>query len=254
MMKRNPFFLLGMALVMVSATACLKTVTNNSSNSPAFVTVVNVVPAGPSFNVLVDNVQVGTQSTFPYMSYDFGTIPGSPIQYLTEYAGVHSVAFTDSVNQLLVSGTNIQFSANTKYSIWLFDTLIPGVGLNAVQLSDSYDSVPTGQILVRFLNFCPNSAGIEVQYNNVLDSVITPYLNSPYIGSSSAPSSATLSQYIPLPVGNYFFKLMNPGTDSVFATVNLNAPTAGKVFTIMASGLLDSTGAKAFTTAFIPMN
>jgi len=258
MMKRNLFFLVGMALAVVSMTACLKTNTSTNTSSPAYVTFMNVVPAGPHFHVLLDNSLVGSDSTFPYMGYYAGTTASAPVQYFSDYAGIHSVAFVDSANQLLVSGNNVQFSANTKYSIWLFDTIVPNVGLNAVQLSDSYDSVPINSILVRFLNFSPNTPSIEVQYKNILDSTITLYSNLAYVGSSSAPSSASLSTYAVLPIGNYNFSLLVPGpaagTTISAGTVNLNAPTAGKVFSVAISGLQDSTGAKAFTTGIIPMD
>lgn len=250
MFKNNPFVFVAAALALFGLASCLKTVTNNNSNNPASIAFVNLVPYAPSFGVHVDGDSVGNNTTFPYAGYDSNS-DGS-LYYFTYYAGIHSVSFTDSAEDILVSGQT-QFSKNTKYTIYLYDTLT-GSGLQAVQLQDSYDSIPYGYCLFRFLNFSPNTPPLNVWLPLLADTNAI-LQNQAYVGSASY-STATLSNYIVLAPNTYTFTFTPYGSTGTSQAIDSVQETlqSGKAYTLFVTGLLDSTGVKAFKKGMIKMN
>jgi hypothetical protein len=243
--------LLTAACILTGLTACLKTVANNNTKNPAGVTYVNMAIAAPDFTVSLDNVNIGDTILFPYANYKMKSSTDSSMYYYSTYAGIHSVAFTDSSTNILVSG-NTQFSTNTNYSVYLYDTL-SSQGLNAVQLQDSFDSVPSNYSLIRFLNFSPNSTqyGYDLVYNE--DTAVLYYAQA-FVGNATA-STATLSAYLQILPGNYEFALSEHGAvPAVYDDSILMRVVAGKAYTLFVTGLVDSTGSKALTLGVIHMN
>ena len=250
MCKRKPFvFVLG-ALVLMGLASCLKTVTNNNTNNPASITFVNLVPNGPSFGVFLDGDSMWNNHTFPYASYD-SNADGS-LKYFSTYAGIHSVSFNDSAEDILVSGQT-QFSKNTKYTIYLYDTLTAN-GLNAVQLQDSYDSIPYGYCLFRFLNFSPNAPIFNIWLPLTVDTL--PILtNQAYVGTNTY-STATLSQYVTLVPGTYTFTFTTANSSGSQTAVDTVRETliSGKAYTLFATGLYDTLGIVPLKKGLIKMN
>ncbi|TDX01150.1 DUF4397 domain-containing protein [Dinghuibacter silviterrae] len=249
MRRLNPTVLLTATLVVLGLASCLKTVTNNNSTNPAGVAFVNLAPYGPRFGVFLDGDSVGNQSLFPYASYDSAGSTDGGMHYESLYAGIHSIAFKDSADEILVSGET-QFSKNTKYSIFLYDTLT-ATGLNAVQLQDSYDSIPYGYCLFRFLNFGPNAPSLNVWLPLTVDTnaILT---NQQYVGSNGA-STATLSQYIALSPNNYTFTFTNYTTGTAIDSFNVTLQS-GRAYTMFVTGLLDTSGKGPFKKGLIKMN
>ncbi len=248
MHKKLNILVLGLVGVAILS-SCLKTVTNNNKSNPAGLTFFNMVPYGPYFKVQVDGVSIGDTTNFPY-AFGWDSLPPS---YRSEFAGIHTISFLDDTGAALVTGNNVQFAANTKYSIWLFDTLT-SFGLNAVQLQDSWDSIPYGYCFLRFLNFSPNFTPVDVWYRNDTNGYTPLYLSQSFMGTTTA-SAATLSTYQQLVPGQYTFVFhyspdtTNTVVDSVRDTL---APAHG--YTLFIGGLWDSTGTKAFTKGLIHMN
>lgn len=259
-----------MIVMGVCLASCLKSKSNNNQNSPSAVAFINVSPSMPSFNVLLDSKVVGSNQTFPYMGYQSSdTSSDNALEYTSVYAGIHFISFQDSaVDTSNYASGNIQFANNTKYSVYLFDTLT-NYGLNAVQIQDSYDSIPLAvpTSAVRFLNFCGDSLGLDVIYN---DTTLW-YSNFLFIGRGSA-SAATLSQYTDFPAGRYVFEFYRYGSEGFVAnypgslvlnrTDSLPFDTIAfitqpqKAYTIVASGFYDSLppSPKAFKLKVINMN
>ena len=244
-------------LVLMSLASCLKTVTNNNSSNPAALAIINLVPYAPPFTVILDNQPVTL--TFPYASYD--STPNGALAYDSLYAGIHSVDFQYSgIADSTLAGGLIQFSKNTKYSIYLFDTLSP-YGLQAVQLSDNFDSVPLNYAIMRFLHFSPNAPPFDVYFGQygMVDS-LPVFTGQSYIGTSN-PSTGTLSNYTAvLTPGNYTVFLDSAGA------VNYQYGGSGTLdtfhvqvlpniaYTMFITGLWDSIGVKAFKLGMIKMN
>jgi hypothetical protein len=252
MMHRKLTIWVMAALSLAVLSSCLKTVTNNNKNNPSGLTFFNMVPYGPYFTVQVDGVKVGDTTDYHYANGWASTPPN----YLSEFAGIHTISFLDDTGADLVTGSNVQFAANTKYSIWLFDTL-NSFGLNAVQLSDSWDSIPYATCLIRFLNFSPTFTPVDVYYrNNHIDtgSYIPLYVSQAYMGNTTA-SAATLSTYTNFTPGPYTF-VFHYSYDSTFTVVDSVKDTlvAAYGYTLFIAGLWDSSGTKAFTTGLIHMN
>lgn len=241
------------ALTLAVLSSCLKTVTNNNKTNPAGLTFFNMVPYGPSFSVQVDGVKVGDSSTYRYAN----AWDSLPPTYLSEFAGIHTISFLDDTGADLVTGSNIQFAANTNYSVWLFDTL-NSFGLNAVQLSDSWDSIPYGYCLVRFLNFSPNFTPVDFGYRNIRDSFDYTYpyntVSQAYMGNTTL-SAATLSSYTQFAPGYYTF-VFHYSYDTTFTQIDSLSDTlaAAHAYTIFIAGLWDSSGLKAFRKGTIHMN
>jgi hypothetical protein len=252
MMYKKSNILLLLLVCAAIWSSCLKTVTNNNKSNPSGVTFFNMVPYAPYFKVQVDGVTIGDTTNFPY-SNAWST---NPPNYTSEFAGIHTISFLDDTGASLVTGSNVQFAANTKYSIWLFDTL-NSFGLNAVQLSDSWDSIPYATCLIRFLNFSPTFTPVDVMYrNNGIDTGGYNYLyySQSFMGTTTA-SAATLSTYMTFTPGNYTF-VFHYSYDSTFTVVDSVKDTlvSAHGYTLFIGGLWDSTGTKAFTTGLIHMN
>jgi hypothetical protein len=249
MRRLSPAVFLIAALALLGLASCLKTVTNNNTNNPAGVSFVNLVPYGPTFHTELDGDSV-EGFTYPYASYDSNANGG--LKYQSLYAGIHSLSFLDSAEDILVSGET-QFSKNTKYTIYLYDTMTTS-GLNAVQIQDSWDSIPYGYCLFRFLNFSPNCPALNVWLPLLTDTnaILT---NQAYVGTNSA-STATLSNYLVLVPGTYTFTLTPYGTTGTASAIDSVQFTlqSGKGYTMFVTGLLDSTGSKAFKKGLIQMN
>ena len=258
-------------LLAVCAASCLKSKSNSNQNNPAQVAFINVSPSNPTFNVYLDGTIEGSNLTFPYQGYKVVTpVTDSALSYSSTYAGIHFVGFVNTTvtpTDTFASG-NIQFANNTKYSIYLFDT-ISNYGLGAIQIQDSWDSIPLAvpTSLIRFLNFSTDSAGIDVIYN---DTTLW-YYNFLFIGNGSA-SAATLSQYTAFPAGAYLFNFYHNNTEGFIGgypgSTILDSPTvapfssllyttkAQKAYTIVASGSADSatSSPSAFKIQVIQMN
>ncbi|HTJ14467.1 MAG TPA: DUF4397 domain-containing protein [Dinghuibacter sp.] len=263
-MRRISAFVL--TSIILLSTSCLKTKSNSNTNNPASIAFVNVAPGAPPFQVSVDDAKVGTQADFPYGNYPMNA--DSSIKYLQEFAGIHSVAFIDdtttSSNNILVSGQT-QFSKGFKYTIYLYDT-VNANGLNAVQLQDTYDSIPYNQCLFRFLNFSPNSPPLSVIAHYPDDTLVTILNNQSYVGSASY-STASLSQYITIPPAGYGgatkpyvitlsqYNGFNttPGPPVVDSFSMALAPN--HAYTLVITGLIgDSTDSKGYQHFLIHMN
>ena len=236
-------------------TSCLKTVSSGNTLNPAGLAFVNMAIAAPSFSVTVDETTVGTELTFPYASYD-SIGPEGALKYTTVFAGIHSGAFLDSTildtaaGNVLVSGQT-QFSNNLKYSIYLFDTLT-GTGLQAVQILDSYDSIPSSLALMRFLNFCPSINAIDLWVKSDTGNVLL-LSNQPYAGSGNISSSSLSTYSLTVLPTVYTFYFLASGTPNVIDSLTINV-LPNKAYSMFVTGLIDSTGQKAFTAGYINMN
>lgn len=259
-MRRSSALIL-FAVVILSS--CLKTKSNSNTNNPASIAIINLaaVATPPPFNfkVTVDDDSVGDQSTFPYAGYQ--TNADSSLKYLQEYAGIHSIAFTTSgaSDSILVSGQT-QFTKGFKYSIFLYDT-INSYGLNAVQLQDTWDSIPYNQCLFRFLNFSPNAPPLTVLVHYFNDTLVQILQNQAYVGSASY-STASLSQYLTLPPTGYVDSCMvtlstykgygmkpGPALDSFNIAL---IPNHG--YTLFITGLVGDTTGRGYRHGLIRMN
>lgn len=235
-------------------TSCLKTVSSGNENNPTLLAFLNMAPAAPPFIVQVDGNTVGTELTFPYAGYD--SLPIGALKYTSIFAGIHSVSFLDSTildsasGNILVSGQT-QFSNNLKYSIYLFDTLT-GSGLQAVQILDSYDSVPTGQALMRFLNFCPSINSIDLWVKSDTGNVLL-LPNQYYAGSGNISASSMSAYTLTVLPSTYTFYFLATGTTNVIDSLTIPV-LPNKAYSMFVTGLIDSSGAKAFTPGFIKMN
>jgi hypothetical protein len=238
------------ALILLGLASCLKTVTNNNSSNPSSIAFINMAPYAPAFTVILDGSTVGDSSTFPYAAYKKNDTTGG-LYYYPLFAGIHSISFQTPQDSILVSGL-IQFTKNVKYSVYLYDTLNAN-GLNAVQLQDSYDSIPYGQCLYRFLNFSPTAPPLDVYISTATAIDTLPIRSSQaYIGTNLS-STATLSQYLVLPPGTYKFQFDTAGTQSMIDTVTVTLSSA-KAYTMFVTGMQDSTGVKSFRKGVIQMN
>jgi len=269
-MITNKRAFLAILVMGIGLTSCLKSKSNNNQNNPSAVAFINVSPSMPTFAVLLDNDSVGSNVSFPYLGYKLAlNTTDSALFYTSVYAGIHYIAFNDSTvkDTSTYAAGNIQFANNTKYSVYLFDT-VNNYGLNAIQIQDSYDSIPLAvpTSAVRFLNFCGDSVGLDVTYNDT----ILWYSNFLFIGNGSA-SAATLSQYTDLPAGRYVFNFFQYGSENFMLNPSgsglINYPHASpfdsvaiitqpqKAYTILVSGFFDSTsGPKVFRHFIVHMN
>lgn len=247
--------------VVVILSACLKTKSNSNTNNPASIALIDLAPVAPPFNfkVTVDGDSVGDQSTFPYAGYQSNA--DSSLKYLQEFAGIHSVAFTTSgaSDSILVSGQT-QFTKGFKYTIFLYDTINP-YGLNAVQLQDTWDSIPYNQCLFRFLNFSPNAPPLTVSVQYVNDTAVQILQNQGYVGSASY-STASLSQYLTLPPTGYVdscivtladYRGYNQKPEPILESFKV-ALIANHGYTLFITGLVGDSTSRGYRHGMIRMN
>lgn len=150
-------------------------------------------------------------------------------------ASLENISFIAYANQqVITSVSNPNFTANTKHSVFVCDTL--GT-IGKIILSDEHDVVPAGKALVRFVNLVPDTIGIVLSTNG------NDLFSGKKFHYALKNYSNGFSQFENFDAGTFNFTIKTE-IDSVpysFPILNGAVIESGKVYNLVATGFPNAT-------------
>lgn len=229
---------------IISLTSCLKNSDNFENGPKAQVLISNYVVNNAVFDVSFDN------SSLTATPLSFGSGTGSSTDlYVNLVAGMHTIVI-NSGNKVVVDNV-FSLSANRRYSFFLYDTL-KNDSLKILMLTD--DVVPVDTMAKsRFIQFIPNDSLTITTIKNTSSPVAgdTLVASDRYIGKKSITGSAIGFSTIFKP-GDYKIQLSRNG--NVIFTQASFVFLPGKVYSLIARGVMNGTGVYKETIAILQNN
>jgi Domain of unknown function (DUF4397) len=216
-------------LVGILASGCSK-----SDNTPASTTNVMFVNGCIPSTSLAFNVD--------------GTVNGSAVSGATGIALLHNSGYkqvatgADSISFVssgaVVLGKSTTTAANTSYSVFLGGS---GFAPAFILTTDDLTAPASGNIKIRYANLSPQNLNESCYYGNTkLDSNVAYLTVTPFFQVSAATANILMQ---------------DPANPTVFPTNLQNQVfTAGKIYTVMLTGLSTSSGSSALTYTLINNN
>ena len=169
---------------------------------------------------------------------------GNP--YMEALPGVHQFGLTPDGTTFFGKG-NLSLTANTHYSIFVFDSLTQTSVSNFI-LKDNLPIITDTFAAYRFLNLSPDDSDINLQLIKGTDTLYT--LHTVYPGWLSSTSG--LASFRTIPSGNYGINLF---TDSLVILLHDTLVLEqGKYFTYVLSGFRNSAAVNTLHTNTIQHN
>lgn len=182
------------------------------------ITAIHASPNAPAVDLLLDNVVVGTNLSFP----------GST-DYLTAPAGTRNLKVRVSGGSTVVIDANLNIAANTNYSVFAVDSVSK---ISPLVLTDDLTSPAAGKGHVRFAHLSPNAPPVDIAL--VGGSVV--FANVSFKGNTP---------FTPLNTGTYNLEVRAAGTSNVVLILPPVTVAEGGIYTIFAKGFLNGTGMQA---------
>ncbi len=218
--------------------SCLKNKDSTGNGPKSQVAITNYVVNG-SFNVLLDNTLVTTAPL------GFGsTIATGVGGYAPVGSGLHNLKFTSGTN--IIIDNTISLTSGINYSLFVYDTL-QNNKVKELLLTDDLTSIDTvGR--VRFLQFIPGADSLTISFKKDVVEYLTSDL---YIGNKTSKVTAVAFS-LALPPGNYQIILKRKGV-TIFQQAAFNV-TAGKLYTLIAKGVVSGTGDYKESVSIVQQN
>jgi hypothetical protein len=219
------FKILGVAMTAVFLSSCLKTGTNNSTNSTnvSFITLMNMAPYSSSTEV--------------YFNGDKKTPAIPPGSYSTNYGQVTPGAY--DIRFKVASADSVLSELPTSYYDSLgFYTLIlynptAGSPVTSMKVVDDFSTLSFTGSNYRFFNLCPDYPVVDLYMNAT---VVQPGRS---LGDNA--NSSYFNSFAPVTAGNYTVQVKKAGTDSVIAAISSVGLQQGNAYTLFLQGSLHNT-------------
>lgn len=209
------------------------------------VNVVNVAPgagraASPTVATMSLRLFVDTTS---YSAVLGGFRYNTPSGYLSAIEGTRKVEFRDTLGtsaRVLASINSHNFVQGMSQTFFVYDTLSAANStstLKVLRLNDNLNLPAVNSANVRFLHLAPLASNVDVTF---LRTSVTPndsvtITNRSYVGNTSTPDEAALSNFTTIPAGTYSIRLKAAGTQNVVSTTAATITSTG-IFTYWATG------------------
>jgi hypothetical protein len=246
------------ALAFISLSSCDKSFDYDKTGS-AHLLVAHYSPNGGSVDI--KDAPMGNRLYGPAVS--FGGVTVGP--YLPVPAGNFPISVTAAATTTQVFGATVNIAAGSNTSVIAYDTVNAGA-IRALVLNDNLTTPAVGNAHVRLLHLIPNAPAVDVWGfydkttvpNASIDSVRL-FSNVSYVGNS--PNMATLAAFTPTNQLRRYFavRVRLAGTNTTvinIAPANREALSLGngKIYTLVARGLVGGTGAQAMAVSTILNN
>lgn len=218
----TPFYLrslprLSVILLIAMASMSLNSCSKDDTSVAAIsgLSVINASPTLATYNVYLNDVKVNS-AALPFT----GTLP-----YFQITPGANSAKFTtaNSIESLLSKVINLE--ADKAYSLFLVDK---AEKLDGLLITDDLATTNTAQPLIRFINLSPDAGTLELGQT----------------GGATLASSQTYkgySAFSPAEAKTYSLEIKDQATGTVLSKLENVVLTAGKMYTIVAGGMLTPT-------------
>jgi hypothetical protein len=179
-----------------------------------FLTVVNASPTVGTFNVYVGGT-LKNNAALP--------LGGAIIPYMQLAGGSYDVKFTTASSTDNLFTKNITLTGSNTFSFFLIGRT---GALDGIQVTDAMTATSSTQAFVRFANLSPDAPSLNLKVtggNKLVDNQFYKQVSS----------------FIPVDANTYSLDIADQNTGAVKATLAGTSLTAGKYYTVMATGLLN---------------
>jgi hypothetical protein len=229
MIRTTKFTLFGLFLAAGLFMGCKDSDNPAEPTQPglANVMVIHASPDAPGVDVLVDGAVALTNVTFPQNS-----------SYLAVNAGTRNVVVNVTGGGPTVIAAPLPVLAGMNYSVFAIDSV---ANLTPFVLLDTLTTPAAGKAHVRFIHLSPNAPAVDVAVTG------GPVLFADY-------AFAENSSFTPVDAGTYNLEVRLAGTSNVVLPLPGITLTAGKIYTVWASGFVGGAGAQALSAQIITNN
>jgi len=203
------------AMLLLATAACTFSSCSKDENSVAAISglsVVNVSPTLATYNVYLNSTKVST-AALPFT--------GS-INYFQITPGINSVKFTTASSTESVLTKSINLEADKAYSLYLVDKADK---LDGFLVSDDLTVATADKAAIRFINLSPDAGTLTL--NQISGSSLST--DQAYKGVSAFSNTEAKT---------YSLQIQDKATGTVLAKLENVTLTAGKIYTIIAAGLV----------------
>ena len=152
------------------------------------------------------------------------------------------VAPTGTTNYVI--NTNANLAANTSYSVLAVNKVS---NITASIVTDNLTPPAAGKAHVRFFHLSPDAPAVDI----AIKGGAVVFANRSF---NDQASNASLANFTPLDSGTYNLEVRLAGQQAVALPLPLVTVEAGKIYTVIAKGLLTGTGDKALSPKVIIHN
>jgi len=234
-MTRKILTSLALASMVLFMNSCKKD-DDDGPVEPSNYMVVHAATGAPSVELYLDDAKASASAIAFGTNSAYATTP--PKQYNVKLAGVNTI------NAL--AETSINMNAGRSYSIYAYDTLLSNK-LKVFTLEDDLSAPAAGKAKVRFLHLSPNTTvnkiAVDLAANNT---VIFP--NRTY---ADVTTDASKAAFVSVDAGSYVVTVRLAGTNVSVLSVPGVVVEAGKVYTIVAKGILGRGGSNELSAQLI---
>jgi hypothetical protein len=206
---------------------------------PANYMLVHAATGAPSVELYLDDVKASSSAVAFGSNSSYATI--APKQYNVKIAAVNTIN--------PVAETSINMNQSRSYSIYAYDTLLSGK-VKIFTLEDDLSAPASGKAKVRFLHLSPNTSlnkiAVDLAANNT---VLFP--NRTYADVTTDGSKAN---FVSVDAGTYTIDVRVAGSSIPVLSVPGISVQAGKIYTIVAKGILGRGGSNELAAQVIVNN
>jgi hypothetical protein len=220
-MKKTLRLLSSFAILIATMLSGCKKDDPNSGNSRLLF--VHASPDAPAVDVLIDNNKINSIA----LAYPNNT------SYTTVSAGTRNLKINAAGTSTTAVEGNITIEKDKAYSVYAINRLS---SIAAIATEDDLTSPASGKAHIRFLHLSPGTPNVTV--GTVSGSTFTAlYTNRAFETQASANA---YSGFTPIDAGTYNFEVRVAGTSGLLLAVPGVVLQAGKVYTVIARGVVGS--------------
>ena len=203
---------------------------------PASYQVVHAAVGAPSVELYLDDVKASASAIAYGTSSAYATI--APKQYNVKVAGVNTI------NALAETSVNLNESRN--YSIFVYDTLVNNK-VKIFTLEDDLAAPASGKAKVRFVHLSPNTGANKIAVDIAANGTVL-FANRSY---ADVTSDASKASFISVDAGTYTVEARLAGSNAAILSVPGIVVEAGKIYTLVAKGILGRGGSNELAAQLI---
>lgn len=210
--------------------------TTPTTTQKANLMVVHASPDAPQVDIYVDGTKVRDTLSFP-----------GNTSYLQINSGTRNIKVNVAgTNTTVIGPVDLSFNANTNTSIFAIDSVAK---ISPLVVSDDPTAPASGKAHIRFIHLSPNAPGVDVSVTGQPQGTglfTNRTFNKTITGSESS--------FTPVDAGTYNLEVRLANTLTVVLPLPGITLTAGKIYTVFASGFVGGSGIQQLNAQIIANN
>ena len=206
---------------------------------PSNYMVVHAAVGAPPVELYLDDVKASASAIAYGANSAYGSI--APKQYSVKLAAVNTIN--------PVAETSVNMADGRSYSIFAYDTLLASK-VKVFTVEDDLSAPAAGKAKVRFIHLSPNTSSTKIAVDLATNNTVL-FPNRTY---ADVVTDGSKANFISVDAGTYVVDVRIAGTTAPVPPI-LSVPgivvEAGKIYTIVAKGILGRPGANALSAQLI---